>query len=167
MHTVYSITNNLSGAVYVGVTGQELSSRLKCHFVSAMRKTDKELYTDIFNYGALNFTVKTLFTSLDGQMASAMERYWINKYYYQKKKVYNTHKIDLYPKLHVLQVIKDKLKERHICMYDLSKQTGIYTHTLEAILKRRFSISRSDLKQINKALKTKFSVNDLTHLIDE
>lgn len=77
--TVYLITNNVNGKIYVGQTTVEVSQRWRSH-KKAVGHVDTRLYRAINKYGDSNFTVTDIANAGDRKSLDAAENYFITMY---------------------------------------------------------------------------------------
>ena len=83
--TIYKITNNINGKVYIGQTRQNLSSRYAQHLQRANSGVNTQLYIAMRKYGTMNFTisvVEEIDDSIDNpkETLDEREKYWIDYY---------------------------------------------------------------------------------------
>lgn len=78
LNTIYLITNDTNGKVYVGQTWQSLRKRFRDH----MRKQsyNSKLYRAISKYGKEHFHITELQTCEDQHTADSLECFWIEKF---------------------------------------------------------------------------------------
>ncbi len=58
---VYKLINNINSKVYIGITSQDINSRLSGHYTSALNKNENSrLYDAIRKYGKENFSIITI-----------------------------------------------------------------------------------------------------------
>lgn len=88
MKYIYIIKNKINKKSYIGVTNN-FERRIKEHFQSSSRPTNKFLKKDIDLYGMKNFEYGIL-EKINDSETSEKEKYWINKYQtFKEDKGYN------------------------------------------------------------------------------
>ena len=79
MQSIYKITNQVNGKIYIGKTILPIEKRLKRHFYLASRKVNRYLYDAINKYGKENFIIE-LTEDCEYDLANEREIYYINFY---------------------------------------------------------------------------------------
>ena len=81
MATVYKITDNTTGKVYIGVTKKRIEQRLSSHFYESRKpnRNHRKLYRAINQAGEANFSIEKIEDCSD-DVRFERERYWIAAY---------------------------------------------------------------------------------------
>lgn len=81
MHSIYLITNKISGKHYVGYTSYDLDNRISRHLSDTKRGSTFELHEAIRLHGWENFTAKIIYQSPDYEHTlQEMESHFIKEY---------------------------------------------------------------------------------------
>jgi len=81
-NSIYKITNNINGKVYIGKTKNTIEERFKQHIKDAYKETKEKrpLYQAIRKYGESNFTVELIETDISDGLISEKEKEYIKEY---------------------------------------------------------------------------------------
>jgi group I intron endonuclease len=77
LYTIYRITNNSNGKLYIGQTQRTTEQRWAAHIQVANQGKDLFFYRAVRKYGAENFTLDEIATCGTKQWANFLEKMWI------------------------------------------------------------------------------------------
>lgn len=75
--TVYKITDKTNNKVYIGVTSQDIESRLKGHISKAEGGSQLKLHKMIMEHGKENFVISQIEITTDNKLAPELEKKYI------------------------------------------------------------------------------------------
>lgn len=134
MFTIYLITNKTNGKRYVGLTSRSIRERWLEHLSGARCGLDTYIYRAIRKYGSESFTITTLDTSEDTDVASWREMFWISAFETSNRdKGYNSDEGGsgyYHPTVDVLEKRSNSIKKRYAdglavwcTRFDITEQT--------------------------------------------
>lgn len=80
MHTIYKVTNTITGKVYIGQTSGKMSRRKSAHFNKAKNESSFKFHKALRKYDKSVFIWEIIDSVNTKQEANQREKYWVKEW---------------------------------------------------------------------------------------